>query len=356
MISVAILSFAHYHANFWTEAFLELPDVHVAAIWDDDVVRGSEAAQRLGVAFEPDLDRAIAAADAVAICSETVAHAPLIERAATAGRAILCEKPLSTDLDGAARIAAAVGAAGVPFMQSFPKRFDPVSHELKRLVDTGALGQIRQARIRHGHFYGLDPEFKQRWYVDPARSGGGALLDEGVHAADLLRWLFGMPAGVMARASSTLGLAVEDQAIAVFDYADGMLAEIVSSFTFVAADISIELYGTEGTALVGGVDLASRDITQAGFLRVYRRGQEPRGWDVSPIVPRFKQGRFHHQNAIAFAQALASGASPPIGLADGLGALRMICAAYESIRGAARVAIAPDQVVWAPGVPESGMM
>jgi hypothetical protein len=53
---------------------------------------------------------------------------------------------------------------------------------------------------------------------------------------------------------------------------------------------------------------------------------------------------------------LASGASPPIGLADGLGALRMICAAYESIRGAARVAIAPDQVVWAPGVPESGMM
>ena len=86
MISVAILSFAHYHANFWTEAFLELPDIRVVAIWDDDAARGGEAAQRFGVAFEPDLDRAIAAVDAVAICSETVAHAPLIERAAAKPR------------------------------------------------------------------------------------------------------------------------------------------------------------------------------------------------------------------------------------------------------------------------------
>jgi predicted dehydrogenase len=340
MIRVAMLGFAHYHANFWTEAFQATEGVAVTAIWDDDAARGAEAAARFAVPFEPDLDRALAAADAVAVCSETVAHAPLIERAAAAGRAILCEKPLATDLAGAARIAAAVAASGVAFMQSFPKRFDPVSHELRRLVAAGELGAVRMARIRHGHFYGFDPEFKRRWYVDPARSGGGALLDEGVHAADLLRWLFGMPAGVVARASHTLGLAVEDQAIAVFDYADGMIAEIASSFGFAAADVSIELYGTDGTALVGGVDLASRDITQAGFLRVYRRGQEKREWVVSPVVPRFKLGQFHHQNAIAFAQALAAGTRPPIGLEDGIGALRMICAAYDSMRSGSRVVIA----------------
>jgi predicted dehydrogenase len=314
VIRIAMLSFAHYHANFWTEAFLSLPK------------RSAASAPR-------------AAADAVAICSETVAHAPLIERSAAAGRAILCEKPLSTDLAGAARIAAAVHAAGVPFMQSFPKRFDPVSHELKRLVDSGELGRIRLARVRHGHFYGLDPDFHQRWYVDPSRSGGGALLDEGVHAADLLCWMFGMPDGVMARTSHTLGLRVEDQAIAVFDYADGMLAEIVSSFTFAAADVSVELYGSEGTALVGGVDLASRDITAGGFLRTFRRTQAAREWVVSPIVPRFKLGQFHHQNAIAFAGALAAKEPPPIRLEDGLNALRMIFAAYESAGTGARAVV-----------------
>jgi len=337
---IAILSFAHYHANFWAEAFREEPGVELVGVWDDDAARGRDAAGRFATRFLADLDDALAACDAVAICSETAAHAPLIERAARAGRAVLCEKPLASDLAGAARIAAAVESSGIAFMQSFPKRFDPVSHELKRLVACGGLGRIGMVRIRHGHFYGLEPDFRQRWYVDPARSGGGALLDEGVHAADLLCWLFGMPAGVIASASSALGLAVEDQAIAVFDYADGMLAEIVSSFSFAAADASIEIYGSEGTALVAGVDLASRDITTSGFLRVHRRGQPEKTWTVSPLVPRFKLGRFHHQNAIAFARALARGESPPIGLADGMRALTLIMRAYEAIRRGARQPIA----------------
>ncbi len=59
---IAILSFAHYHANFWTEAFLADPDASVTCIWDDDAARGQEAAGRFEVPFEPDLDAALAAA------------------------------------------------------------------------------------------------------------------------------------------------------------------------------------------------------------------------------------------------------------------------------------------------------
>ncbi len=339
MIRIAMLSFAHYHANFWVEAFRTLPDVEVIAIWDDSILRGREASSRFKVRFEPDLEKAIDAADAVAVCSETISHAPLIERAMAAGRAVLCEKPLAANFAEAARIEKAVRAAGVPFMQSFPKRFDPVSHELKRLVDTGELGKIRLVRIRHGHFYGLDPDFRERWYVDPALSGGGALLDEGVHAADLLCWLFGMPAGVTANASSSLGLKVEDQAIAIFDYVGGMLAEITASFTFAAADASIEIYGSEGTALVSGVDLASRDITPSGHLKTFSRAQSERVWTISPIVPRFKLGQFHHQNAIAFADALLRKEPPPVTLEDGLRSVRLIFKAYEAIRSGVRTGI-----------------
>jgi len=328
---VGVLSFAHYHANFWSEVLVARGVL--AGVWDDDAARGRDAAQRFSTTYHDDLDALLAACTAVCVCSETSRHAPLIDRAAARGLAILCEKPLGTNLADAERIAATVHRSCVVFMQSFPKRFDPVSHRLRELVTSGELGRITLARIRHGHFYGLQPDFRDRWYVDPGQSGGGALLDEGVHAADLLVWLFGLPQRVTAMTSdATLGLRVEDTAIAVFRYASGLVAEIASSFTFAAADTSIELYGTRGTVLVAGVDLASRDITHEGFVRVFRAAAPERRWEVESIVPRFKQGHFHQQNALAFVDCLERGTPPPVTVDDGVRAAKMIDAAYAAAR------------------------
>jgi predicted dehydrogenase len=74
-------------------------------------------------------------------------------------------------------MASAVAEAGVLFMQSFPKRFDPASHALKRLIADGDLGRVHFVRVHHRHFYGFDPEFRRRWYVDPDKGGGGAWRD-----------------------------------------------------------------------------------------------------------------------------------------------------------------------------------
>jgi predicted dehydrogenase len=341
MRRIAMLSFAHYHANFWAEQFQETPGIGIACIWDDDAARGQDAATRFGVPFEPDLDAAIAAADAVAICSETRAHLPLARRAAAAGRHILCEKPTARSVVEADAMAAAVREAGVVFMQSFPKRLDPVNHALRDLLATGRLGRIHTVRIRHGHFYGLTPDFRERWYVKRDEGGGGALLDEGIHGADLLCWLFGLPDSVVATTSSALlGLEVEENATALFTWADGMTAELTSSFLFHAASDSVEIYGTQGTALLGGVDLASRDITAAPFLRVFS-GEGERVWEASPVVPQFKLGRFHHQNAIAFARCLLDGATPPATIEDGRRALLMIERAYAAAATGQRQEIAP---------------
>ena len=328
-IRVGVLSFAHYHANFWSEVFASRGVL--GGIWDDDAARGKEAAARFGVAYFDDLETLLTSCTAVAICSETVAHPALVERAAAHGLAVLCEKPLGVSLAACEDIVATVRRSGIPFMQSFPKRFDPVSHYLRELVASGELGTMTLVRIRHGHFYGLQDDFKQRWYVDPARAGGGALLDEGVHGADLLNWLFGMPASVTAVTSSAaLELGVEDLGIATYRYASGMLAELTASFTFAAADVSIELYGTRGTVLVSGVDLASRDITHQGFVRRYRADQPERRWEVVPLTPRFKLGEFHQQNALAFLDSLERGVPPPITVEDGQRAVMMIAAAYRA--------------------------
>jgi predicted dehydrogenase len=131
---------------------------------------------------------------------------------------------------------------------------------------------------------------------------------------------------------AALGLPVEDAALAVFRFPDGVLAEICTSTGFTAADNSVEVYGTHGTAVLSGVDLASRDITREGFLKIYRLGQPERRWSVSPIVPRFKTGGFHQQNALQFLETLSRGTTPPITLEDGRRAVEMILAAYQSAR------------------------
>lgn len=345
-----MLSFAHYHANFWSEVFAARG--LLAGIWDDDPDRGREAARRFATAYHPEVDALLAGCTAVAVCSETSRHPELIERAAARGLAILTEKPIAATLEDGERIARIVRAHRTRFMQSFPKRFDPVSHYLKALVDTRALGRLSLVRIRHGHFYGLDPSFRDRWYVRPALAGGGALLDEGIHGADLLAWLFGMPEAVSAVISdAALGLPVEDLGIATFTFPGGLVAELTASFSFAAADASIELYGSGGTVLVSAVDLASRDITSSDFVRIYRRradpitgvpssGPPPR-WETVPLTPRFKLGEFHQQNAIVFADCLEQGTPPPVTVDDGLRALRMIDAAYRAARSGHRQEITP---------------
>ena len=257
MIRVGILSFAHYHANFWAEALNDDPRAMLAGIWDADTARGKEAAARFGAPFFQDIDALLAAVDAVAVTSETAEHRRLIELAAKRGRHVLCEKPIATSLTDADAIGAAVTSAGVTFMQSFPKRFDPVNHEIRRLLDAKALGRLWLVRVRHGHRHGLSSDFTRGWWSNPVLSGGGTLIDEGVHAADFLRWLFGEPETVQATLGRTLGLAVEDTAVATYRWTNGLVADVSTGWMFHAADASIEIYGTKGSILLSGVDIAS---------------------------------------------------------------------------------------------------
>lgn len=330
---IAILGVAHYHANFWTRAFLQDEGVEMAGVWDADRVRAEEFAARHGIASVADRQALISASDAVAICSATSDHVELVRAAAAQGRAVLCEKPLGVSMADCDAIAAVVADIGIRFMQSFPKRFDPVNHEIEALLRDGAIGKVTLCRVRHGHSHGFDPAFRSGWYVDPALSGGGTLLDEGVHAADFLRWMFGDPHTAFAAISSdTFGLPVEDTAAAVFRFEGGLIAEVSTSWGFAAADTSIEIYGTEGTILLGGVDIASRPTRESEFLRVFRRDGAGGTWAASPTVPHFKTGVFHEHVAWAFAKALREGGPMPVTLEDGRRAFAMIDAAYRSVR------------------------
>lgn len=332
-IRIALLGVEHYHANFWAKAIGASDKAVISGVFDASPDRAGAFAESHALRVAASLDAALDGCDAVAICSATCEHRALIEAAAARGRAILCEKPLAMTEKEGSKIKATVERSGVRFMQSFPKRLDPVTHAVRDLVASGELGRIALCRVRHGHSHGLSEDFHSAWFVDPARSGGGTLLDEGIHAADFLRFVFGEPETAFAAISSaTLGLAVEDTALATFAYPDGMIAEVSTSWCFAAADASIEIYGTEGTVLVSGVDLASRPTRESGFLQVFRRDGDGGRWTSPDLVPHFKTGVFHEHVAWAFVDALASGGPMPSGVDDGLRALAMIDAAYEAAR------------------------
>jgi predicted dehydrogenase len=330
VIRFGILSFAHYHANFWAQAINASPHATLVGVWDDDRRRGEEAARRHGTRYWPDLGALLRECDAVGITSETVKHAPLVEEAAAAGVHILCEKPMAATLEDCDRIQRAVREAGVTYMQNFPKRFDPINHELVGLVRRGELGRIALVRIRHANFHFLDVE-SRAWFTDPELCGGGALLDEGIHAADFLLWLLGEPETVYATVSQAiLELPVDDTAVALFTYPSGTLAEFATGGVVLAAENSIEVHGTEGSAVLSGVDLASRDFSTPPFFKVFRRNGQRGVWEGSKIVPFFKQGNFHQQGPLHFIECLRHGRVPVVGLEEGRKSVAMIVAAYRA--------------------------
>lgn len=334
-IRFSILSFAHYHGNFWSQAINDSPDAELVGIWDDNVIRGREAADRYDTKFWDDLDVLLAVSDAVGITSETSKHVELVEAAARHGCDILLEKPMARNLEECRRIRDAVQSSGVRFMQNFPKRYDPINEELAELVQSGGLGKIALVRIRHANYHLLElgHTAAEEWFASPEYAGGGALLDEGIHAADLLLWLLGEPEQACAAVSNaTLGLPLDDSAIALFRYASGTIAEITSSGTLVAAPESIEIFGTEGSACLTGVDLASRDFAQPPYLRVFKRGDERGVWRGSPTTPNFITGHFHQNGPLHFLRYLRGEVEPVVSMEEGWKSLAMIEAAYAAAR------------------------
>lgn len=336
ILNVAFVGLSHYHARDWTQAVAAHPQARLIGVWDRDAQLANEFAATAGVPAFTFRDELLAAADVVAIASVTTDHESDAVAAASAGCHILLEKPPTVDQDALARIAAAVAENRVTFAQNLPKRLDQASIALRDLVRGGDLGPIISLRLRHGHSQGWDEGFRSSWFVDPARAGAGALLDEGIHTLDFCRWLLGEPSWVTAQTSSQLGLPVEDTALITVGYDDGPLVSITTSWSMAGADGSIEVHGRDASVDIGGVDMASRSVSGDALVRridrVAASRTAERTWRDLGITPTFSAGGFHGLGITDLLDALVEGRAPAAGLDDAAAALRLVDAAYESAR------------------------
>lgn len=268
------------------------------------------------------------AIDAVLIATSTDTHAQLIEAAALAGKAVLCEKPVDLNLDTALACQAVVAQAGRPVMIGFNRRFDPNFAAVKRALDQGEVGKAELLSITS-----FDPAPPPVSYIQVS---GGLFRDMAIHDFDMACWMFGAaPVSVTAIGSSIVDPAIGaagdvDTAVITLHFADGRIAVIKNSRRAVYGyDQRLELLGADGLLQAGNVlENTVAKLTVAGaqsakpeffFLERYMRAYEAE-WR-------------------AFIDAVTTGGAYPVTLQDGVNALAVAEAATLSWRLGRTVAL-----------------
>ena len=293
-------------------------DVVVAAIADVDFERARALAEEAGARPYADYREMLDAerVDAVSICTPPNAHRDAALLALGKRLPVLCEKPLARSVAEGRGIAEAVERAGVPFQIGLCHRFHSTVMRLKELIDSAALGRPVAFRNR---FATRIPNIQQSWFANPSISGGGVILDNGVHSIDLFRFLCGEVVSVVAQRSTTIpSLEVEDTAALALTSESGIVGTIELSWNTPGSDNAITVYGSAGQATV---DYNAQEI------RYRRAGDE--GWTVEgeSAPNRFAREVAH------FLECIKTGAAPSPGIQDGLRALEVIEQAYASAGG-----------------------
>jgi predicted dehydrogenase len=171
-------------------------------------------------------------------------HREWVERAADAGKHVLCEKPLAPTVADAEAMAAACARAGVTLLEAYMTPFHPRARAVAGLVASGRLGALRFARAA---FTGtLDRRDDHRWRPE---MGGGALLDVGIYCIAPLLDAAGRPPVRVEAAASLTKSGVDASFSGWLDWGDGFTAAIECSFDAPERQL-LEIVGTEGAVLV----------------------------------------------------------------------------------------------------------
>jgi predicted dehydrogenase len=341
VIGVGILGFAHGHVQSYCTRWQQEPEhqIQLVAGWDHDGARLSSSTQDLGIPGDEALDAFLARPEvqAVVIGAETSMHADMVEKAAAAGKMIALQKPMALTLPQADRIVAAVQRHGVPFTLAWQMRVDPQNLELKDLLQSQALGRLCMIRRRHGLSSQLW-DVSTMWHFD-AELNRDIWADDAAHPIDFLNWLLGEPETVTAEIASLLNPAApNDNGIAIFRYPDGLLAEVVCSFTCLAAENTVEVVGATGSLIQNYGDVPSCNVPRAATACGQKwYSQESQDWTTSDIPTPASHG----DRIAALAGPIAEffhGNRPPIAtVEEGRTSLRMVLATYVASREGRRV-------------------
>lgn len=273
-----------------------------------------------------DLNAAMDGVDAVYISTTNEKHLPQAMAAISAGKHVLCEKPLAMNVVDAITMVNAAKQAKVTFGTNHHLRNAGSHLAIRDLIQTGRIGTVLSVRVFHAVHL---PPHLQGWRIDNAQAGGGVIPDITVHDADTVRFHLGEdPVDVVAmKASSGMGQGVEDSAMSVWSMPSGAMVHTHESFTHPFAGSGIEVHGTEGSIIARGV------MTQAPVGEVTLR------FEGGEQAVEYATHGLYDRAVDLFAKACAGEGRPAADGVDGVKSLAVAAAVSKAAETGQRTAV-----------------
>ncbi len=303
-----------------------LPKGSLAVVCDLDRARAESLAAGLpGCRAVTDPAEVFKAADvdAVIISAVNSALSSLTGDAIRAGKHVLVEKPVAFRANEAESLLAMAGEQNVLVRAGYNHRFHPAFQKARKILESGALGPLMFIRARYGH--GGRVGYDREWRADPKLSGGGELIDQGVHLIDLSRWFLGDFPFVDGFAKTYFwDMPVDDNAFLNLRTATNQTAWLHVSCTEWKNTFSFEIYGRDAKLHIEGLG-GSYGVERLHFYRMLPEMGPP-----ETTIFEFPRGdESWRLEVAAFIEDIRLGRTPSPGLADAAAALRVVEAIYQ---------------------------
>jgi len=269
-------------------------------------------------------------AEIVLIALPNYLHKEVAIKAADAGKAVLCTKPLAMNRQEAKEILEAVEEAGVFHGYLEDLVYTPKTLKALKSVNDGSLGRILWARSREAH-----PGPHSDWFWNPEKSGGGAIIDIGCHCIEIARSFIGKeirPVEVMCWAETQVKpIEAEDNALGWVRYANGAIGQFEVSWSFRGGmDLRDEVSGTEGSLRLDHFLRTGFEMYVAGGQQGYvaEKAERDSGW-LFPVGDEVHSLGYNDMFTDMF-NAMENGESPRETFYDGYVVNAIMDACYRS--------------------------
>lgn len=215
--------------------------------------------------------------DAVYIATPVHLHAEQTIAAAEAGKHVLCEKPMALDVAECDRMIAACNANNVKLGIAYYRRFYPVLARVRELLAAGEIGQPSIAQINSFEYVPLTADEDRGWFVDPAKSGGGPMMDFGCHRIEVLADLFGEVRSQKSIVTNNVfsNRSVEDSAALLLEFERGPLASVTVTHAAIDPKDTLSIYGTKGSIDIPNLNAGNITIKTADVERTESHPSHP---------------------------------------------------------------------------------
>ncbi|GAB1340327.1 Gfo/Idh/MocA family oxidoreductase [Streptomyces sp. E-15] len=315
----------------------------LAAVAGRDPVRAGTLAAEVG---RPATDVAGLLArrdvDAVLVCTPSGTHAGLAEAALRAGKHVLVEKPVDVTPRAADRLIAVARETGRTLGVVSQHRFDPAARLARTAIESGRLGRITSVMTELAWWRGPSYYASGGWRGTPALDGGGALMNQAIHAVDLVQWLAGPVVEVAAHTARLAhpGIEVEDVATASLRFANGALGTLLATTAaYPGRTARTAVNGDRGSVVIDDDELAYLHLAQDGedapAYGAYGAADQSAEHAAELARDRTRDAagllyQPHRDQLLDFCDAVREGRPPLVDGAAGRQAVAVVAAVYAS--------------------------